>query len=154
MRKTFLIHHISSFKGWETCFHFAMEKSDTFQIIFQVDGDASDEDGLNAGKQKFLSMPSITISPYEGMENSIEVTGELNMAARELFQTYMKPSFEGWKQNLWSFQFLEGKNAMLRVEDFSVALLFLDESEVADLLALGISVDGTDFQEIDNFPVE
>ena len=154
MRKAFLIHSISSFKGWATCFHYVMEKADTFRIIFQVDSDAFDAEGLNAGKQEFLSMPSITTSPYKGMENSIEVTGELSTSARDVFLSFVTPSFHGLKQNLWSFQFLQGKNVMLRVEDFSLALLFLDESEVADLHALGISVDGENLEEIDNFQQE
>jgi len=150
MRRAFLIHYISGFKGWETCFHFAMGKSDTFRIIFQVHSNASDTEGLNAGKQIFLNMHSITISPYRGMENSIEVTGELNMAAQEIFQNFMKPSFQGLKPDLWSFQFLKGNEVMLRVEDFTVGLLFLKEKEVKTLLAQG--VDGTHLLEIDNVP--
>ena len=150
MRKAFLIHSISGFKGWETCFYFIMDKSDTFRIIFQSQSDTLDEDGLNAGKPQFLETPSITVSPYGGMENSIEATGELNMAARETFLIYMEPSFHGYKSDLWSFQFLKGNDVMLRVEDFTVGLLFLEESEVEELLAQGI--DGADLLEIDNFP--
>jgi hypothetical protein len=126
-----------------------MEKSDTFRIIFQVHSDAFDAEGLNAGKQEFLNMPSITISPYEGMENSIEVTGELNRVVREVFLTFMAPAFHGYKPDLWSFQFLKGNDAMLRVEDFTAGLLFLEESEVEELLAQG--VDGLDLLEIDSF---
>lgn len=155
MKRTFLVHHIPGFKGWETRFHFIMEKSDTFRIIFQGNRDASDADEfLNAGKQEFLNLPTRTISAYEGMDNSIEVTGELNMVARELFQTFMAPSFDGWKPDLWSFQFLKGNDVMLRVEDFTVGLLFLEESEVEDLLAQGVSVDGTNLEEIDSLSAE
>ena len=146
MKRTFLVHHIPGFKGWETCFHSLMEKSDTFRIIFQGNGDAFDADEfLNAGKQEFLNMPSITLSPYEGMENSIEVTGELNTGTREVFLTFMAPS----QPDLWSFQFLKGNDVMLRVEDFTVGLLFLEESEVEDLLAQG--VEGLNLLEIDSF---
>ena len=149
MRKAFLIHNISGFKGWETCFHYIMEKSDTFRIIFQAQSDALDAEGLNAGKQEFLNLPSTTISPYGGMENSIEVTGKLTRAAREIFLTFTAPSFQGLKPDLWSFQFLKGTDVMLKVEDFTVALALLEESEVAELLAQG--VDKTDLEEIDNF---
>ncbi len=146
MKRRFLVHHIPGFKGWETCFHSLMEKSDTFRIIFQGNRNAFDADTfLNAGKQEFLKLPSITISAYEGMENSIEVTGELNIVAREVFLTFMSPS----KPNLWSFQFLKGNDVMLRVEDFTVGLLFLEESEVEDLLAQG--VEGLNLLEIDSF---
>jgi hypothetical protein len=132
-----------------------MEKSDTFRIIFQGNSDPFDADTLlNAGKKEFLSMPSITISPYKGMENSIEVTGELNMAARELFLTFMEPAFEGHTPDLWSFQFLKGNDVILGVEDFTVSLLFLEESDVKDLLAQGVSIDGTSLEEIDNFSTE
>ena len=148
MKRTFLVHHIPGFKGWETCFHALMEKADTFRIIFQGNRDAFDADEVvNAGKQEFLNMPSITISPSEGMENSIEVTGELNLVAREVFLTFMAPS----TPELWSFQFLKGNDVMLRVEDFTVGLLFLEESEVEDLLAQG--VDGLNLLEIDSFSV-
>jgi hypothetical protein len=153
MRRTFLIHHIPVFKGWEICFRSIMEKSDTFRIIFQGNEDASDADDLlNAGKQEFLYLPALTISPYAGMANSIEVTGELNKAARELFLTFMTPAFGGYKPGLWSFQFLQGDDALLRIEDFTVALLFLEESEVEELLAQGI--DGANLEEIDNFSAE
>jgi hypothetical protein len=125
-----------------------MKHSDTFRIIFQVQGDLSDREGLNAGKREFLDLPSITISPYDGMDDSIEVAGELNRETRGLFLTFVAPSFQGWKSHLWSFQFLKGGEAMLRVEDFTVALLFLEESERENLLALG--VDGNGLEEIDN----
>jgi hypothetical protein len=149
MKRTFLVHNIPGFKGWETCFHNTMEKCDTFRIIFQGRSDVFDADGLNAGKPEFLNMPSITISPYEGMENSIEVTGELSTAAREVFLTFMAPAFQGYIPGLWSFQFLKGNEVMLRVEDFTVGLLFLEESDVEGLLAQG--VDGLTLLEIDSF---
>jgi hypothetical protein len=146
MKRTFYVNSIPGFKGWETCFRFLMEKSDTFRIIFQGNRDAFDADEyLNTGGKEFLNIPSITISPYEGMENSIKVTGELNIVAREVFLTFLAPS----QPDLWSFQFLKGNDVMLRVEDFTVGLLFLEESEVEDLLAQG--VDGLNLLEIDSF---
>jgi hypothetical protein len=153
MKRTFMVYNIPNFKGWEICFRTLIEKADTFRIIFQGTTDVSDADTLlNAGKREFLSMPSITVSPYDGMENSIQVTGELDMAARKIFLTYMESAFEGYKPDLWSFQFLVGNDVILRVDDFSDGLLFLEDSEVEDLFALG--VDGSELEEIDNFSVE
>jgi hypothetical protein len=155
MKRTFYAHSIWSFKGWETCFRFLMEKSDAFRIIFQGNRDASDADAyLNAGKKEFLDLPSITISAYEGMENSIKVTGELNRVARELFLTFMESAFQGWKPDLWSFQFLKGNEIMLEVADFTEGWFYLEASEVEDLLAQGIGVDGTNLEEIDSFLTE
>ena len=135
MKRTFYVNHIPHFKGWETCFRFLMEKSDTFRIILQGNRDAFDaDDYLNTGKQEFLNLPSITISPYEGMKNSIKVTGELNMVAREIFLTFLAPD----EPNLWSFQFLKGNDIMLEVADFTEGWLYLEESEVEDLLARGV----------------
>jgi hypothetical protein len=153
MKRKFYVHSIPLFKGWETCFRFLMEKSDTFRIIFQGNRDTFDADEyLNAGKKEFLSMPSITISPYGGMENSIEVTGELNMAAREFFLTFMESAFQGYKPDMWSFKFLKGMDVLLEVADFTEGWLYLEESEVEDLLAQG--VDGTNLEEIDSFLTE
>ena len=148
MKRTFWVHHIPFFKEWKTCFHYIMEKSDTFRIIFQGSKDVLESDEfLNAGKREFLSLPALTISPYASMENSIEVTGELNRAARELFQTFMAPE----QPDLWSFQFLKGNDVMLKVDDWTVGEVFLEECEVADLLAQGVSVDGEHLEEIDTF---
>ena len=155
MKRTFYAHSIWSFKGWETCFRFLMENSDTFRIIFQGNSDTSDADEyLNAGKKEFLNLPSITISPYEGMENSIKVTGELNKVSRELFLTFMESAFQGYKPDLWSFQFLKGNEVILQVADFTEGWLYLEESEVKDLLAQGIDIDGTNLKEIDSFSLE
>jgi hypothetical protein len=129
-----------------------MEKSDTFRIIFQGNRDISDADEyLNAGKKEFLDLPSLTISAYEGMENSIKVTGELNRVARELFLTFMAPAFQGWKPDMWSFQFLKGNDVVLEVADFTEGWFSLEESGVKDLLAQGISVDGTNLEEMNSF---
>jgi hypothetical protein len=150
MKKTFLANSISASKGWEICFHYIMEKSDTFRIIFQGSKDVLESDEfLNAGKREFLSLPALTISPYGGMENSIRVTGKLDQAARGLFLTFMSPAFEGYKPDLWSFEFLKGNDVKLSVGDFTDYLLFLEESEVEELLAQGVNIDGTDLEEID-----
>lgn len=147
MKKQFIIYNISSFKGWESCFHYCMESSDNFKIIFQGDKDDTTAGELNIGKKEFLDLPLITISPYEGMKNSIQVAGELNKAAQELFQNFMVSSFEGFGPDLWSFRLLKGDVVNLRVEDFSVALLFLDESELEDLSARDI--DTKNLEEVD-----
>jgi hypothetical protein len=147
MKRTFLAHHIPFFNEWETCFLYLMEKADTFRIIFQGSKEVLESDAfLNAGKREFLSLPTLTISPYAGMDNSIEVTGELSRAARELFQTFLAPEHPA----LWSFQLLKGADILLRVDDWTVGELFLEESEIADLLTQGVSFDGEHLEEIDS----
>ena len=138
MKKAFVITHVPHFKGWETCFRYVMERSDTFKVIFQGDKNTPDTEGLNAGKKEFLALPSTSVSPYKAMENCFELAGELSKAAQELFSHFMSPSFEGYKPELWNFQLLNGKEVMLRVEDFSLAILFLEENEVAYLSSKGI----------------
>ncbi len=144
MKKEFYINSISSFKGWESCFRYFMEKSDNFTIIFQGDKDDTRAEGLNIGKKEFLDLPAIMISPYEGMKNSIKVAGELNKAAQDIFLHFMASSFEGFNQDLWSFQLLKGNVVNLRLEDFSEAFLFLDESELEDLSSRGIDTKNLD----------
>ena len=146
MKKSLVIHNVSSFKGWETCFRSLIEKSDNFTIIFQGNEKTLATGELDAGKKEFLNVPFISISPYKGMENSIEVAGELNKAAQKLFWRFMTPSFEGYKPDLWSFQLLKGKEVKLRVEDFTVAILFLEEDELAYLSSQG--VDTQDMLEV------
>ncbi len=138
MKKALIIHNIPSFKGWETCFHYLMEKSDNFKIIFQGNKNTPATGELNAGKKEFLDLPSTSISSYEGMENSIELAGELSKAAQEIFLHFMAPSFNGHKPDLWSFQLFKGKEVTLIVEDFSVAILFLEEGELEYLTSRGI----------------
>ena len=64
----------------------------------------------------------------------------------------MESAFQGYKPDLWSFQFLKGNDVMLEVADFTEGWLYLEESEVKDLLAQG--VDGTNLEEIDSVSAE
>jgi hypothetical protein len=138
MKKECVIYNISSFKGWENCFRYFMERSDSFSIIFQGDINDTRAEGLNIGKKEFLSLPLVTISPYGGMKGSFLVIGELTKAAQDLFLNFVAPSFDGYTSDLWSFQFLKGSIVTISVEDFSEAFFLLDESELEDLSATGV----------------
>src|SRR6185437_14580624 len=117
MKKECVIYNTSSFKGWESCFRYFMERSDTFSIIFQGDINDTRAEGLNIGKKEFLDLPSVTISPYGGMKDSFLITGELTKTAQDLFLNFVAPSFEGYTSDLWSFQFLKGNIVTISVED-------------------------------------
>lgn len=144
MKKECAIYNISSFKGWESCFRFFMERSDTFAIIFHGDRNDTRAVGLNSGKKEFLDLPAVTISPYGGMKDSFIVTGELTRTAQDLFLNFVAPSFEGYVSDLWSFQFLKGNVVTISVEDFSEAFFFLDESELEDLSSRGVDTKSLD----------
>jgi hypothetical protein len=144
MKKACVIYSISSFKGWESCFRYFMERSNTFSIIFQGDIHDTRAEGLNIGKKEFLDLPSITISPYRGMKDSFIVAGELTKAAQGLFLNFVAPSFDGYKSDLWSFQFLKGNIVTISVEDFSEAFFLLNESELEDLSSRGVDTNNLD----------
>ncbi len=144
MKKEYIISSISSFKGWESCFRYFMERSDTFAIIFHGDRNDTRAVGLNSGKKEFLDLPAVTISPYGGMKDSFIITGELTRAAQDLFLNFVAPSFEGYVSDLWSFQFLKGNVVTISIEDFSEAFFFLDESELKDLSSRGVDTKSLD----------
>jgi hypothetical protein len=144
MKKVCIIYSISKFKGWESCFRYFMERSDTFSIIFHGDIHDTRAEGLNIGKKEFLDLPSVTISPYRGMKDSFIVAGELTKAAQDLFLNFLAPSFDGYTSDLWSFQFLKGNIVTISVEDFSEAFFLLDESEFEDLSSRGIDTKDLD----------
>ncbi len=144
MKKECAIYSISSFKGWESCFRYFMERSDTFSIIFQGDRNDTRAVGLNIGKKEFLDLPLVTISPYGGMKGSFIVAGELTKAAQDLFLNFIAPSFDGYTSDLWSFQFLKGNVVTISVEDFSEAFFLLDESELEDLSSRGVDIKNLD----------
>ena len=144
MKKECAIYNISSFKGWESCFHYFMERSDTFSIIFHGDRNDTRAVGLNIGKKEFLDLPLVTISTYKGMKGSFIVTGELTKVAQDLFLNFIAPSFDGYTSDLWSFQFLKGNVVTISVEDFSEAFFLLDESELEDLSSRGVDIKNLD----------
>ncbi|GHO64402.1 hypothetical protein KSC_032940 [Ktedonobacter sp. SOSP1-52] len=147
MKKELVISNISSFKGWESCFRYFMEKSDNFTIIFQGEKDDTTAEGLNRGKKEFLDLPLITISPYAGMKDSFEVAGELTKAAQDIFLNFMTSSFDGYTSDLWSFQLLKGNVVNLRIADFDEAFFSLDESELEYLSSKDI--DTKNLEEVD-----
>lgn len=144
MKKECAIYSTSSFKGWESCFRYFMERSDTFSIIFHGDRNDTRAVGLNIGKKEFLDLPAVTISPYGGMKDSFILAGELTKAAQDLFLNFIAPSFDGYNSDLWSFQLLKGDIVTISVEDFSEAFFLLDESELEDLSSKGINTKDLD----------
>jgi hypothetical protein len=154
MKKECVIYNTPDFKGWESCFRYFMERSDTFSIIFQGDIHDTRAEGLNIGKKEFLDLPSVTISPYGGMKDSFMITGELTQAAQDLFLNFVAPSFEGYTSDLWSFQFLKGNIVTISVEDFSEAFFVLDESELEDLSSRGVDTKTLDEDSIPSASTE
>ncbi|TKC15205.1 hypothetical protein [Robertmurraya kyonggiensis] len=68
-------------------------------------------------------MRNVTIKPWDGMDNSIIISGSLDSEARKLIYKYTSPSFEGGVNDLWHYNIYKDDILFLGIQDFSVCLL-------------------------------
>jgi len=114
---------------WQVIFLFFVNRADNFKIHFAE----GDEDWLNKGISAFKQLSHVNIRPWSGMEDSIEISGDLSKEIKELFITHESPAFLGKHPDLWDFQFYLGEQILLYIGDFCDCIVYVSED---DLLCL------------------
>jgi hypothetical protein len=152
LKKVFMISSIDHFRGWKECFECLIKKANNFNIIYQGNReDFSDDDiGLNVGKKDFSSLSEITIEKYNGMADSFIISGSLTEEAIHLFYKYVSPSFDGFSNDLWSFEFLLDEEVLLQISDKSVCAIRLQDNELEELTYRGADINNL---ELLNYPL-
>jgi hypothetical protein len=122
---------------WRTLFTYYLDEADSF-LVHMPDG----EGPLSHGREEFRSLPGISIRPWDGMRDAIEIAGELSSQSRELF-TSIETSIESYEpdKKLWDYRFLRGGRVVLSISDFSDLLTWPTDEDHARLAALGIPAD-------------
>jgi len=134
MSDRLVIFHIPRYENWIQIFDYYLEECTRFRVFFPgAKHEYNPNNPLMTGKKEFASLSEVTIRPWEGMENSIQVDGPINQNTRNLFYKYLDDPSEGYRPLLWSFELLKNEKPLLRIEDFTVCLLNFDEEVISNL---------------------
>ncbi|MBP2242389.1 hypothetical protein J2Z40_002963 [Cytobacillus eiseniae] len=114
-----IIHHISSFPMWKNIFIAALNHCDQFEV-FYPNGDFDEENPLMTRKLDFEKLENISKSPWDGMDNSVCIRGNITKISKDLIYESVKSSFIGDKPDLWHFQLFKEGELLLTVADFTV----------------------------------
>ena len=130
----FVIHSISRYDRWKDFFSTILEHITAYKVFIPDHDLDSPEGPLTQGKSDFLSLPGISIADWQGMADSIEISGPMTEQARSVFLKFQQDAFDGFMPQLWSFQFQDEQGrVILRVEDFTVCLCWFPD-EIMEIL--------------------
>ena len=140
MENDFVLLNICSTPEWKHIFSSILNHCDQFEVVFP-NGEFDTENPLMGGKFEFEKLEGTFVKPWDGMENSISIFGELTSLSRRIFYKLEEPSFEGLKPEVWCFKLFRNGTLFLSVEDFSVCLLEKNQEVISLLVDKGISIE-------------
>jgi len=99
---------------WRALLTEHLDRADEFRVHLP-DGDGP----LSYGRREFLALPDITVRPWSGMRDAVELTGPLTSAARDLFLR-LEPTIETFdiEQKLWDYELVRAGVVTLSIGDF------------------------------------
>ncbi|HEY3364933.1 MAG TPA: hypothetical protein VGK74_07780 [Symbiobacteriaceae bacterium] len=130
-RQAFLFQSLARVdrQQWSAMFTFYLNMAERFRVFFP------DDEMLGGGRQEFLDLPSAVVRSWEGMSRCVAVSGPITTEAMEAL---LQRETRGTVPRLWSFELLAGGDCILRVEDFTVCLVFAADDELQALQRLGV----------------
>jgi len=147
MTKTYVISNTPRYTKWKELFIYFIQNGYSFKATFPGHENDQSEGLLTKGKKSFLSLRDVTYAKRDGIGESVEVRGILNEECKTLLLSLQEPSFEGHMPELWSFEIISPTGTRLKVEDFTVCLLELDDRTSAKLRELGF-ISSPDVEEM------
>ncbi|MBD6620823.1 hypothetical protein FNW02_35000 [Komarekiella sp. 'clone 1'] len=121
---------------------FYLQKADRFRAYFP----GGEE--LSGSRPDFLALEGVSVQPWSGMMGCIVVEGTLTPAAKALIRERGNFDEDGCYHSLqlWSYELVNETEVLLRIEDFSVWIVFatLDELQSLEKQKLPVS----EWQEI------
>lgn len=131
-RSSYLLHSTGRWPNlWIAVLDYYLDRATGFRAFFP------DDPELAMGKDEFLNLPFVSAGEWDGMKGCCEVAGPLTPQARQLLQVARESDHE---IRLWSFELLLQDQPLLRLEDFSVCLVFATEAELGELERLGADI--------------
>ncbi|MEH1839541.1 MAG: hypothetical protein V7L20_12395 [Nostoc sp.] len=128
---------------------FYLKKADRFRAYFP----GGEE--LSGSRPDFLALEEVSVQPWSGMVGCIVVEGTLTPAARALIRERGKFEEDGCYnplEQLWSYELVNDTEVLVRIEDFSVWMVFATLDELQSLEKQKIPV--SEWQEISFEPEE
>jgi len=147
MTKSYVISNTPRYAKWKGLFTYFIQNGHSCKATFPGDEKDQSEGFLTKGKKSFLSLQDVTVTKSNGIGESIEVRARLNEECKALLLSLQEPSFAGHMPELWSFEISSPTGTRLKVEDFTVCLLELDDLTSATLRELGF-ISSPDVEEI------
>ncbi|MFN6498075.1 MAG: hypothetical protein RMX65_013845 [Nostoc sp. DedQUE01] len=124
-RSSFLVKHTPQIQ--QSILDFYLQKADRFRAYFP----GGEE--LSGSRPDFLALKGVSVQPWSGIAGCIVVEGTLTPAAKALIRERGNFDEEGHYHplQLWSYELVHETEVLLRIEDFSVWLVFatLDERQ-------------------------
>lgn len=119
---------------WRAVLAYCLGKADSF-AVHVPDGPGP----LSHGRVEFSALPGVTVEPWTGMQDAIEISGELSAGPRELFAA-METSVRSYnsEQKLWDYRLLRAGEVLLSISDYADLLLYVDQDDLAGLESLGV----------------
>jgi hypothetical protein len=99
---------------WRTLLREHLQRADAFRMHVP-DGDGP----LSYGRLEFMALSDVTVRPWTGMRDAIEIAGPLSTAAKELFLR-MEPSIKSFdpEHKLWDYELVQDGMVILSIGDY------------------------------------
>ena len=125
---------------WRRLLTYCLAQADSF-TVHVPDGPGL----LSYGRDEFLALAGVDVTPWTGMRDSIEIAGPLTPDSIRLFDR-IETSVRSYaaERKLWDYRLIRGGDLLLQVGDFSDVLVTADDDELAVLRANGIPTEAWD----------
>lgn len=123
-RKVYFLSNIEK-EDWKKLFFYFINKGDNFKVHLPLEADGTKDSIAN----DFSKLSKVSMKSWEGVKNSIEISGELNKNSEELIIKYEKPSFLGDNVELWGLEIYLKTEKLLHIGNFNDRLIYLDQND-------------------------
>lgn len=139
MIQRYYLGHIPD-EQWHVVLGHFLEQADSF-AVHVPDGPGP----LSHGREEFSALPEVTVGPWSGMRDAIEIAGALSGRPREMFAA-METSLESFnpEEKLWDYRLLKKGEVILSIGDYIDLLIYAGPDDVAMLEARGLDSTGWD----------
>ena len=106
-----------------------------FSVKYPNQGNAKDyqvDNPLLGYKSDFLELKKIDISPWNGMENSMEICGKINNSVKDIFYNSLKT------RGIWNYSLLRNNKEIFIVSDFDDGTIILPDDEIEKMKKMNI----------------
>lgn len=120
-----VIENITSEPNWKEIFLSALNYSDEFKVIFPK-GSYSIDNPLQAGMIDIQSLKNTSIESFDGMDDSIAISGRISEKEKSILKKLVSPSFDKEIPDLWWFTLYNNNQEIITISDFTVCIIHSD----------------------------
>lgn len=124
---------ISLIENYEKILQYFIEQSTHFAVMYP--GDSTTYDGQNPlmfKKDFFLYLPQTNISSWNGMKDSIIISGVITSDVKKIFLDALN------QKGIWNYSLFRNGKTILTVSDFDVGTIDISQEEMEILKERGV----------------